>query len=323
MLTSWVADLIFLGAMRLLYDYRELDRTTGPARAVTIGNFDGVHVGHRAVLEHAVEISGARGLELAVLTFEPHPAELFRAGEVKLRLVEPERKVELLSECGVDLVLAQKFDEQFAGLSAESFAGDVLVRALRARLVIVGENFRFGQGRVGDVSMLRDLGRRLDFEVRSEPLVGVAGAGVSSSRIRELLSAGEVSEAARLLGRLHEVSGTVVRGKGDAGNALGFPTVNLDDVSVLTPGKGIYAAHCDVEGQTLKCAAYIGDRPTLGHGATLEAHLMDFDGDLYDRRVRLRFVERLRGEQKFDGMDALRQQVGRDIARARQILEGG
>lgn len=307
--------------MRLLYDYRDLDQTAGPARAVTIGNFDGVHIGHRAVLEHAVEISRAQGLELAVLTFEPHPAELFRAGEVKLRLVEPERKVELLSECGVDLVLAQKFDERFAGLSAESFAGDVLVRALRAQLVIVGENFRFGRARAGDVAALRDLGGALGFEVRSEPLVGVAGDGVSSSRIRELLAAGDVAGAARLLGRLHEVAGKVVRGKGDAGNALGFPTVNLGDVRVLTPGKGIYAAHCDLDGQTLKCAAYIGDRPTLGHGATVEAHLMDFVGDLYDRRVRLRFVERLRGEQKFDGIDALREQVGSDIARARELLE--
>jgi riboflavin kinase/FMN adenylyltransferase len=319
-LTSWFAALIFLGAMRLLYDYRELDDPAGPARAVTIGNFDGVHVGHRAVLEHAVARSRASGLELAVLTFEPHPAELFRAGEVKLRLAEPERKVELLSECGVDLVLAQKFDAEFAGLTAEQFARDVLIDSLHARLVIVGENFRFGRARSGDVARLTELGEQLGFEVRSEPLVGVAGAGVSSSRIRELLSAGEVAEAAALLGRLHEVTGTVVRGKGDAGEALGFPTVNLDDVRVLVPGKGIYAAHCDVDDETLKCAAYIGDRPTLGHGATLEAHLMDFDGDLYGRRVRLRFVERLRGEQKFDGIDALREQVGRDIDRARQIL---
>ncbi|MBW2276090.1 MAG: riboflavin biosynthesis protein RibF, partial [Deltaproteobacteria bacterium] len=299
MLTSWFAALIFLGAMRLLYDYRELDDSAGPARAVTIGNFDGVHVGHRAVLEHAVAISRASDLELAVLTFEPHPAELFRAGEVKLRLAEPQRKVELLSECGVDLVLAQKFDEQFAGLTAERFAGDVLMVALRAQLVIVGENFRFGRRRTGDVALLGDLGRQLGFEVRSEPLVGAAGAGVSSSRIRELLSEGEVATAAELLGRLHEVSGRVVRGKG-AGHEIGFPTVNLADVRVLAPAKGIYAAHCDVEGQTLKCAAYIGDRPTLGHGATLEAHLIDFDGDLYDQRVRLRFVERLRGERKFD-----------------------
>jgi len=321
MLTRWFAALIFLGAMRLLYDYRELDESTGPARAVTIGNFDGVHVGHRAVLEHAVAISRESDLELAVLTFEPHPAELFRPGEVVQRLAEPERKVELLSECGVDLVLAQKFDEQFAGLSAERFAGDVLVKALRARLVIVGENFRFGRERAGDVARLAELGDKLGFEVRSEPLVGVAGAGVSSSRIRELLAEGDVAAAAELLGRLHEVSGVVVRGKGE-GHELGFPTVNLGDVRVLVPAKGIYAAHCDVESQTLKCAAYIGDRPTLGHGATLEAHLIDFDGDLYDRPVRLRFVERLRGEQKFDGVDALRKQVGRDIERARRILEG-
>jgi len=322
MLTGSVPDRIFLGAMRLLDDYHELDGVAGPARAVTIGNFDGVHIGHRAVLAHAVEISRSRGLELAVLTFEPHPAELFRAGEAKLRLVEPGRKVELLSECGVDLVLAQKFDERFSRLSAEGFATDVLARSLGAQLVIVGENFRFGRARSGDVDQLCGLGQRLGFEVRSEPLVDAAGAGVSSSRIRELITAGEVAAAAELLGRLHEVPGTVVRGKGDAGQALGFPTVNLDDVRVLAPGKGIYAAHCDIDGVTLKCAAYIGDRPTLGHGATLEAHLMDFDGDLYGKRVRLRFAERLRGEQKFDGIDALREQVGRDIARARLILEG-
>lgn len=307
--------------MRLLYDYRELQEPDGPERAVTIGNFDGVHVGHRAVLEHAVEVAERSGLELAVLTFEPHPAELFRAGEVKLRLVEPQRKVELLSGCGVELVLAQKFDEQFAGLSAEQFAGDVLVRALRARLVIVGENFRFGRDRTGDVATLGELGAGLGFDLRSEPLVGAGGGGVSSSRIRELLAEGDVATAAQLLGRFHEVPGTVVHGKG-AGHKLGFPTVNLADMRVLPPANGIYAALCDVEDQTLRSAVYIGDRPTLGHGATLEAHLMDFDGDLYDRRVRLRFVERLRGERKFDGVDALREQVGRDIARARELLGG-
>jgi riboflavin kinase/FMN adenylyltransferase len=305
--------------MRVLFDYRELTDPDGPARAVTIGNFDGVHVGHRAVLEHAVAVARHSGLELAVLTFEPHPAELFRPVELKLRLTTPARKVELLAECGVDLVLAQKFDEEFAGLSAEQFAGDVLRDALRAELVIVGENFRFGRERAGDVSLLESIGAGLGFEVRSEPLVGAAGAGVSSSRIRELIAGGDVAAAAELLGRLHEVPGTVVRGK-SAGHTLGFPTVNLAEVCVMAPGPGIYAAICELEDQTLKSAVYIGDRPTLGHGSTLEAHLMDFDGDLYGRRLRLRFVERLRGSEKFPSVDALRQQIGRDIERARAIL---
>jgi riboflavin kinase/FMN adenylyltransferase len=307
-------------AMKQYDDFDDIDDGARRGRAVTIGNFDGVHLGHRAVLAHARRAADEQQLELAVLTFEPHPAEFLRPERPNLRLVEPARKVELIEECGADLLLAQRFDERFASLEAGRFAADVLAGALAARLVIVGENFRFGARRGGDIETLREHGARLGFEVLAEHLVNAYDAGISSSRIRQLLVDGDVSRARELLGRCHEVPGTVEHGAG-AGAGLGFPTVNLGQVEVLVPGPGIYAAECVVDGAVHGAAAYIGDRPTLGHGATLEAHLFDFDGDLYDARVTLRFIELLRQDQRFDSVDELRQQVGRDIERARRVVE--
>jgi len=318
-LTAPTADLMVC-PMKLYEDYRDIVTGGGTARAVTIGNFDGVHLGHRAVLAHARRSADAQGLELAVMTFEPHPAELLRPGQPNLRLVEPARKLELIEECGADLVLAQRFDESFAGIEPDRFAADVLARALNARLVIVGENFRFGRRRGGDIDTLRAHGDAHGFAVLAEHLVSAHDAGVSSSRIRQLLLEGDTARARELLGRPHEVAGDVIHGEG-AGRGLGFPTVNLEQVRVLVPAPGIYAAECRTGDRAHGAAAYIGNRPTLGHGATLEAHLFDFDGDLYGQRVTLRFIERLRGDQKFAGVDALREQVGRDIERARQIVE--
>ncbi len=306
--------------MKYVVDYQDLISVdTSVPRIVSIGNFDGVHVGHQAVLAHARQEATRLGMELAVLTFEPHPAELLKPEGPRLRLVEPERKADLLDTCGADLVLAQRFDEEFSRLDAESFSADVLVHALHAKLIIVGENFRFGRGRGGDVAALVRFGTELGFEVRGERLVRSDEADVSSSRIRQLLLAGDVANAHRLLGRFHEVPGTVVAGHGE-GAGLGFPTINLGDVKVLVPGPGIYAAQCAVDETEIMAAAYIGDRPTMGHGFSIEAHLLDYSGDLYGRRVAVRFVERVRGDEKFESPEKLAEQVARDVDRIRQIL---
>lgn len=272
------------------------------------------------MLDFARDRAGGGGLELAVLTFEPHPALILRRDVPSLRLTSPKRKVELLADCGVKTVLAQRFDRAFAALEPDAFAREVLSTSLEARQVVVGTNFRFGAARSGDVSLLTGLGRKLGFEVVAMEMVEADGVGVSSSRIRELLGAGDVGEAGRLLGRPHEVTGEVIHGKGE-GARLGFPTVNLGEISVMVPGPGIYAAFAQVEGAVHGAAVYTGDRPTLGHGPTCEAHLLDFTGDLYGDSITLRLVERLRGEIRFDTVEELRAQMARDVETTRRILE--
>ena len=226
----------------------------------------------------------------------------------------------LLAECGSDVVLAQRFDDNFAHLTAERFAGDVLVRALGAKMVIVGENFRFGRGREGGLKTLCKLGEDLGFAVRSKTLVQSDNVEISSTRIRKLIMDGAVADANDLLGRRHELPGKVIHGEGK-GREFGFPTINLGEVAVLVPGPGIYAAYCDIDDRVEKAAVYIGDRPTMGYGYTIEAFLIDFSGDLYGRRATLRFVERVRGDKKFDSLSSLTEQIAKDVERTRGILE--
>jgi riboflavin kinase/FMN adenylyltransferase len=313
-----------VSAMRSFIDYKELIALRENSRIVTIGNFDGVHRGHQAVLAHARNEADELNMELAVLTFEPHPVELLRPDIPRQRLMEPERKTALLDAQGADVVLAQKFEENFADLSAERFAADVLVRALAAKRVIVGDNFRFGRGREGGLEDLRRFGEALGFTVGGKELIRAGDREISSSRIRKQILEGEVVGARDLLGRCHELPGEVIKGEG-AGRGLGYPTVNLGRVSVLVPGSGIYAAYCRVGERWEKAAVYIGDRPTMGFGYTIEAFLLDYTGDLYGERVVLRFVERVRGDKKFDSPSALVEQITKDVEQAREILraEGG
>jgi riboflavin kinase/FMN adenylyltransferase len=307
--------------MRIAYDYREMGSPPGPGRVVTVGNFDGVHLGHRAVLATARELAQRRGLDLAVLTFEPSPVAFLRPEAAPRRLTDPDQKHELLAEAGADLVLAQRFDAEFAALEPGEFSRLVLAGALAARIVIVGRNFRFGRGRAGTADSLRTLGASVGFEVEARKLISGDGECISSSRIRELVAAGDVAGAARLLGRPHEIEGEVVHGAGD-GRRLGFPTANLDGLRTLAPGPGIYAARWSAAGEGGGAAVYIGDRPTLGHGPSVEAHLLDREGDLYGRRLRLRFLERLRGDRRFPDRETLAAQLGRDVEAARVVLAG-
>jgi riboflavin kinase/FMN adenylyltransferase len=269
-------------------------------RAVAVGTFDGVHLGHRRVLDAVV----AAGLTPTVVTFDPHPRLALGYG---VELLAPlERRLDLIEAAGVEDALVVDFDLELAQLEAEAFAERVL-RPLGTEVVVAGANFRFGRGRAGDLALLERLG----FEARTVPLV----EGVSSTRIRDLLRAGEVERAARLLGRPAEVEGTVVAG--DArGGTLGFPTANLrPDADLLVPGYGIYAGQADGH----RAAISIGTNPHYGGGERrIEAFLLDFAGDLYGRRLVLELWERLRDEQAFDSEDALVAQIGRDVAATRR-----
>jgi riboflavin kinase / FMN adenylyltransferase len=294
--------------------------TSSPPRWIAIGNFDGVHLGHQQLLRGVVQAALEHESIPTVLTFEPHPALVLRQVPQKMLTPLP-RKLELLRAISPSLdIVVQAFDVALAHSSPRQFA-EQLKNEHRAAKVIVGENFRFGKDRAGNLTVLTQLGAELGFLVSATDLLELDGEAVSSSRIRRALSEGNVDEAARLLGRPHELSGTVVRGDG-RGRGFGFPTANIAAEDALLPAHGVYAVRAHFEGQTRAGVANIGVRPTVGGSETrVEAHLFDWDSDLYGKALRLELVARIRGEQRFDGVPALLSQIARDVAQARQLLD--
>jgi riboflavin kinase/FMN adenylyltransferase len=296
---------------------------------VTIGAYDGVHLGHQRVLHLVRELATVRRLEAAVVTFDRHPAQVVRPESAPKLLTNLDQKLELLDATGdVDVCCVLTFDEERSHETAEEFVTEVLVEKLRARLVVVGEDFHFGYKRGGSVPLLGRMGAELGFEVLGLGLVAVdadpGGTIYSSTRIRELLREGDVADAARLLGRPHEVRGTVVEGD-RRGRTLGFPTANLAVPSeICLPADGIYAGTFVAADEVVRPAAIsLGRRPTFyehADASLLEAYVLDFDGDLYGQHAKVRFAERLRGEQRFDNVDELVAQMGRDVDATRRAL---
>ncbi len=293
---------------------------------VVIGNFDGVHKGHQALIADARKQAQALGTKVGVLVFEPHPAEYFGRATEPFRLAPLNAKVHMLGDYGVDFVYVCTFNEAVATLSAEDFVTKVLVDALGAAHVVVGYDFRFGHDRSGDTEMLRRLGQERGFELDVVSAVRTADNGdvYSSTLIRNHLKAGRPADAAELLGHPWYVEGPVMQGD-QRGRTIGFPTANVSMNGYLEPKFGVYAVLVEVEsgpheGDYLG-VANIGKRPTFDkQEVNLEVHLFDFDGDLYGTTVRVSFVEFLRAEQKFDGLDALKAQIAADCDEARARL---
>lgn len=296
--------------------------------AVTIGAFDGVHLGHQALLRLVRDRASEQGLRTALVTFDRHPAQVVRPESAPRILTPLPQKLELLEATGlVDVALVLAFDEKRRAELAEDFVSEILVDCLRTRLVIVGADFHFGNQRRGNVALLSELGPRLGFEVRGLELVADEGEEAvvySSTLVRRLLADGEVERAAELLGRHHEVRGTVVEGD-RRGRLLGFPTANVavpDEVAL--PAPGIYAGTFrGADGVERPTALSLGHRPTFYEGGAallLEAHLLDFDGDLYGVEAAVRFVARIRGEVRFDSVDALVEAIQRDVDDVRRAL---
>jgi riboflavin kinase/FMN adenylyltransferase len=298
------------------------------ACSLVIGNFDGVHLGHQSVLREAVGEARARGLAACVLTFDPHPAAVV-GGAAPPMLTTLERRAELMGELGVERVYVRDFDAAFAAWQAERFAEELVARVLRARVVVVGQNFRFGAKRSGDLALLRTLGARLGFDVRVHAIARDAQGPFSSSRARDALASGDLDEVGRVLGRPHAITGVVVRGD-QRGRTLNFPTANLDQVPEMVPAHGVYAVR--VERLDAATSEYrplaggvtnIGVRPSVDAGGlrqTIETYLLGFSGDLYGARLRLQLIARLRPEQKFASLDELKEQIARDVAQARGKL---
>jgi riboflavin kinase / FMN adenylyltransferase len=292
--------------------------------ALAIGNFDGVHLGHAALLAEACARAARRGSQAAVLTFTPHPARLFAPERAPPLIMSLERRLELVAAAGIDIAIVEPFTRAFAAIDAPGFVRDVVARDLGARDAVVGYDFSFGRGRAGNAQALRELGAAAGLDVAVIPPITIDGVPCSSTRIRELVTAGETVAAAGLLGRPFELEGEVKRGAG-RGRGLGFPTANVAPEGQLRPKLGIYAARAQVldgplAGTTRTAALSVGTNPQFsGDTVTVEAYLLDFEGDLYDQRLRLEVGARLRDEQRFDSIDALIAQIQEDVAQVRQL----
>jgi riboflavin kinase/FMN adenylyltransferase len=304
--------------------YRHASSLPAAARGavVALGNFDGVHLGHQAVIAAAGQLAGAKAIPQAVLSFEPHPRSFFHSSAPPFRLTPFRAKAELLRRLGVDLLYSLRFDGALAQRSAESFVRDILSAGLGIRHAVVGYDFVFGNGRRGTSAMLEAMGRELGFSVT---VVAPAQAGTeiySSTRIRSLLEEAKPRQAAALLGRSWEIDGRVEHGD-QRGRTIGFPTANLLLDGYLRPAAGVYAVRAGVgrDGPWHDAVANFGMRPTVG-GTTLrlEVHLFDFDDDLYGRHLRVALVDYIRAERKFAGLEALKAQIAADCATARAIL---
>jgi riboflavin kinase/FMN adenylyltransferase len=300
--------------------HSSLDGVPATPRAIAIGSFDGVHLGHRRVIERTIEVAGTLGLASTVVTFDPHPMSVLRPELAPLELSTPDRKREMVAELGVDELVQIRFDLAFSQLDHAQFEQRVLGDVLAARLVIVGSNFRYGHRAQGSIETLVAAGERLGFIVEPAPLLEMGGSVVSSSRIRDLITAGHVEQAGDLLGRAAWIEGTIVRGDG-RGRELGFATANLEAAPhTAIPATGIYAGWAHVDGERFAAAISIGYNPTFSDArdrVRIEAHLLDFDRDVYGRPLRIEFTHRLRGEERYGSIEELVAQVHRDVAAVR------
>ncbi len=285
----------------------------------TIGNFDGVHLGHQAVLGQLAERGGELGLPVVVVTFEPQPREWFTRGETPPRLTRFREKMQLLRRYSVDRVLCLRFDARLAAMPARAFVQRVLVEGLGVRYLVVGDDFRFGRGQEGDFALLQAEGARHGFQVAAMHAFCIGGQRVSSTRVRAALAADDLELAEQLLGRPYRMCGRVARGDG-RGHALGFPTANIHLHRRRAPVSGVYAVELfGLEGEPWPGVANVGTRPTVGGGRSqLEVHLLDYPGgELYGRHVHVDFLAKLRPERRFPSLEALVAQIGRDVEAAR------
>jgi riboflavin kinase/FMN adenylyltransferase len=305
--------------------FRGVPHQATTSTVLTIGNFDGVHHGHRALLARLTAKARELGLPATVLSFEPHPRELFAPDQAPARLTRLREKLELLAECGVDRVHICRFNKALASLTADEFIERILIAGLGVRHLLIGDDFRFGKARGGDFSLLQAVGSERGFGVEAMHTVDLAGERISSSAIRSALLEGDLEHAARLLGRPYVISGRV--GHGDKiGRTLGFPTANIQLKRKRLPLTGVFAVTVSGLGeQPLPGAASIGVRPTLADGLkpVLEVHLLDFDRSIYGAHVTVNFLHKLRNEEKYASLDALKAQIVRDVAAVRTYFESG
>ena len=303
--------------------FRGVPEQADQASVLTIGNFDGVHRGHQALLERLIATARRLGLPATVLTFEPHPREFFAPESAPARLTALREKLALLESCGVDRVHVCRFNRHWAALSAQDFIGKVLVRGLEVRHLLIGDDFRFGTGRGGDFAMLQQAGTSAGFSVESMHTVAVRDERASSSAVRDALMAGDLEHAADLLGRPYCIAGRVIHGD-KIGRQLGCPTANIALKRRVVPLAGVFTVTVSGKGlASLPAVASVGTRPTVdGRGrVALEAHLLDWNADLYGAHLTVNFLHKLRDQVKYESLDALQAQIARDVQDARDYFQ--
>lgn len=290
------------------------------ASVVTIGNFDGVHRGHAEIFAHLKQRSIVSGLPSAVVTFEPHPLKILAPESAPSLITTFEQKAALVGESGIDYLIVVPFTKEFSQLPANDFVLKILCGSLGMRHIIIGHDYAFGRNREGNFQTLANLGELNGFTLEDLPPIGEEGVVFSSSLVRSAVADGDMAAASRILRRYYQISGTVAHGR-EIGQTLGFPTANINTPNELFPSDGVYAVMVEVDGQCVKGACNIGCNPTFGGNVrTIEVFLLDFTGQIYDHKITVHFVQRLRPEQRFSDIDALKSAISQDVANSRVIL---
>ncbi len=289
---------------------------------LTIGNFDGVHRGHLALFDKVKNLARKINGQSVVMTFEPHPLKVLRHRNEPKLITPLEQKIKLIQEAGIDVILCLPFTLEFAAITAHDFVCDLLLKKIGIKEIVVGYDYSFGAGRKGDIVLLKEMGKELGFKVHVVEPIFIDNALVSSTSIRNLIKEGNLAEAKRFLGRDHQITGVVKTGMGRGKSLLGFPTANLAPYKEIIPGKGVYAVRVIVKGREYKGVCNIGVNPTFnGEVLTIETHILDFNKDIVGEKLAIRFVDRLRDEEKFSSKDELIRQIEQDVIKAREILE--
>ena len=304
--------------MEIIRDLETLTRHPYPV--IAIGNFDGVHMGHRAILKAAIDRARAAAGTAFALTFDPLPAKLLFPDRAPPLILIPDDKLELLRLSGIDGVIVLNFTRELSRLTPREFVRDYLSGKIGAREVVTGHSFNFGHNRTGNPAVMVELGREFGFDTTVVGPVKVGGVEVSSTKVRELIASGDIRSAAKLMGRYHFLHGPVVRGR-ERGRKIGFPTANIESETECVPPDGVYATRVILDDGAYGSITNIGMRPTFSENArSIEAHIFNFTRDIYGMRVKLELIERIRSERKFDNADALRNQIALDLSKAREIL---
>ncbi len=309
--------------MKLIQDLHQIKKPFKNA-VISIGNFDGVHIGHQALFHEVIEKADAMGGTSIAMTFEPHPIRVLKKNNNPPLITLYEQKIELISNSDIDVLICVPFTHEFAAISARSFVEDILVNQIGMKAIVVGKDYTFGRNREGSIDLLKEYAKELDFEVIVSNWIQVSrdrANRISSTRIRELVIDGKVKDAQPLLGRNYQIRGIVSHGRDRGGRLLGCPTANITLQDELCPKTGVYAVTVECLGQKFKGVANIGYSPTFDDlQFTVEVHILDFSGDLYGKEIRVNFIERLRDEIRFNSIEELSAQIQKDIQHAREIL---
>lgn len=305
----------------LIFTNEEKQIPRMPSLCLTLGIYDGVHLGHQKIIRRVVERAKEIGGMSCVVTFDPHPREVLIPDTAPDLLTSTKKKIELLKALGLDAVCLIRFTREFAQVEARKFVKDFLINTLRTRAIVEGYDWRFGKGRKGDVELLREIGKDNGYEVEQVDGVVIDGQIVSSTLIREMVLEGDLDKAAAYLGREYSITGDIVEGS-RMGREIGFPTANIEPHHEAIPPNGIYAVRVDVAGERKNGTLNIGVRPTVTEEKkrTIEVHIMDFYRDIYNEEIEVTFVERLRDEKKFPSVEALTDQIKKDVEKARRVL---